>query len=107
MSINKIDIFRLALDFMSLSTHTNSLILQAIGRIGSCGSQGLQADCEQSHCQAERGGEKEYPYLDVGPVGELLKPFPHGEIGDGPSDEVSGCYALKELLVEEGYDTGC
>jgi len=62
-------------------------MLEAVDRIGSSGSQGLQAYCEQSYCQAERGGEKEYPYLYVGPVGELLEPCLHGEIGDGPGDE--------------------
>ena len=62
-------------------------MLEAVDRIGSSDSQGLQAYCEQSYCQAERGGEKEYPYLYVGPVGELLEPCLHGEIGDGPGDE--------------------
>jgi len=62
--------------------------------------------CEQSHGQAKRGGEKEYPYLDVGPVGELLEPCPHGEISNGPGDEVGGCYTLKELLVEQRHNAG-
>jgi len=82
-------------------------MLQAVDRIGPSSSQGLQADCEQSHSQAERGGEKKYPYPDVGPVGELLEPCLHGEIGDGPGDEVGGCYPLKELLVEERHNAGC
>lgn len=82
-------------------------MLEAVDRIGSCGSQSLQAYCEQSYCQAERGGEKEYPYLYVGPVGELLEPCLHGEIGDGPGDEVGGCYTVKELLVKERHNPGC
>lgn len=82
-------------------------MLQAVGGIGSCCPQSLQADCEHSHTQADRCGEKENPDLDTGPVGELSDPGMHGEIGDGPGNEGGGSDPLKEILVEERHDAGC
>jgi len=90
-----------------IPAHFSSLMLQAVGRIGSGRPQGLQADSEHSHAQADRRGEKESPDLDIGPVGELFDPGMHGEIGGGPCNEGGSGYPLQEILVEERHDAGC
>ena len=69
--------------------------------IGQGGFEGLVAYREESSEYGGQAGHKKNPDRKRRFICELLEPFPHHKIGDGPRDQVGQDDQQHELFQEE------